>query len=377
MVELVIIQGEIAKGLGLARGRVSAHADPTVTSKSASKTVYSETTVSMFTRCNQCGYENGPNYRFCGMCGAPLESVPATKTVAAGHPGADTKPAPVSGPSFLGLAEEPPRDDLEYLLQDDEPRSSHWRLYLALIILVVAALLIWARWRRDGYPWSSQTTTASSAPVAESAPPSPATEQPPAPSPQQQQEQKPVPLPTESSPAQGQQPAAAGQQPAPTETNIPAATAPTPSPEEQSSAPAESESNAPEAAPPTPAPKPTPKETAKPAPTVPAVPAISADDRLAAEGEKYLYGNGVSADCGRAVKSLNTAANHSNAKAQSLLGAMYATGHCASRDLPTAYRWFARALHNDPSNVRLERDLQMVWNQMTPGERSLATRSGQ
>jgi hypothetical protein len=56
---------------------------------------------------------------------------------------------------------------------------------------------------------------------------------------------------------------------------------------------------------------------------------------------------------------------------------MYATGHCASRDLPTAYRWFARALHNDPSNVRLERDLQMVWNQMTPGERSLATRSGQ
>jgi hypothetical protein len=54
---------------------------------------------------------------------------------------------------------------------------------------------------------------------------------------------------------------------------------------------------------------------------------------------------------------------------------MFATGHCAARDLPTAYRWFAKALHNDPTNVRLERDLQMVWSQMTPGERQLATRS--
>jgi TPR repeat protein len=93
------------------------------------------------------------------------------------------------------------------------------------------------------------------------------------------------------------------------------------------------------------------------------------------EGEKYLYGNGVPQDCDRAVRSLTKAAAKSNPKAQTLMGAMYATGHCAARDLPTAYRWFAKALHNDPSNVRLERDLQMVWNQMTPGERQLATRS--
>src|SRR4029077_19864002 len=75
---------------------------------------------------------------------------------------------------------------------------------------------------------------------------------------------------------------------------------------------------------------------------------LAADDKLAAEGEKSLYGNGVPQDCARAQKDLSKAAGHSNAAAQSLLGAMYATGHCVDRDLPMAYRWFAHALHNDP-----------------------------
>jgi hypothetical protein len=53
---------------------------------------------------------------------------------------------------------------------------------------------------------------------------------------------------------------------------------------------------------------------------------------------------------------------------------MYATGHCATRDLPTAYRWFGRSLRQDPKNTRLEQDLKVLWNQMTPGERQLAMR---
>ena len=53
---------------------------------------------------------------------------------------------------------------------------------------------------------------------------------------------------------------------------------------------------------------------------------------------------------------------------------MYATGHCASRDLPTAYRWFARALHQDPGNARVQRDLEVLWKQMTPDERQIAQR---
>ena len=52
------------------------------------------------------------------------------------------------------------------------------------------------------------------------------------------------------------------------------------------------------------------------------------------------------------------AAEHSSAQAESVLGTMYATGHCATRDLPTAYRWFGRSLREDPKNTRIEQDLK-------------------
>jgi hypothetical protein len=94
-----------------------------------------------------------------------------------------------------------------------------------------------------------------------------------------------------------------------------------------------------------------------------------------AEGENYLYGRGVRADCALAQRNLLIGAQHSNAKAQTLLGAMYATGHCVTRDLPSAYRWFAKALQGDPSNSRVQRDLEVLWKQMTPEERQIAIRS--
>jgi len=100
---------------------------------------------------------------------------------------------------------------------------------------------------------------------------------------------------------------------------------------------------------------------------------MSLDDQEA-EGEKYLYGNGVPENCGHARKALLAAAQHSNPKAENVLGTMYATGHCATRDLPTAYRWFSRSLRKDPSNTRIEQDLKVLWNQMTPDEQRLALR---
>ncbi len=85
----------------------------------------------------------------------------------------------------------------------------------------------------------------------------------------------------------------------------------------------------------------------------------------AERGEKYLYGHGVRQDCRRAQSSLMAAADLSNAKAQGVLGTMYATGHCVPRDLPTAYHWFLQAKQEDPGNVRYEQDLRLVWRQMT------------
>jgi len=70
-------------------------------------------------------------------------------------------------------------------------------------------------------------------------------------------------------------------------------------------------------------------------------------------------------------------ARKGSAKAQSVVGSMYATGHCVSRDLPTAYGWFAKALHQDPNNRRYAGDLEVVWRQMTQAERQLALKAGQ
>jgi outer membrane biosynthesis protein TonB len=99
-------------------------------------------------------------------------------------------------------------------------------------------------------------------------------------------------------------------------------------------------------------------------------------DQLEADGERYLYGTGGAApDCSRALKDLTGAAGQGSAKAYSVLGTIYATGHCTDRDLPLAYHWFAKALQQDPGNTRLQRDLQVLWNQMSDDERQIAMRT--
>ena len=64
-------------------------------------------------------------------------------------------------------------------------------------------------------------------------------------------------------------------------------------------------------------------------------------------------------------------------KAMTAMGGLYATGTCTPRDLPTAYRWYALALHKDPDNQTLQNDLQKLWSQMTQPERQLAIRLSQ
>jgi len=100
----------------------------------------------------------------------------------------------------------------------------------------------------------------------------------------------------------------------------------------------------------------------------------ASDDQTTRLAEKYLYGQGVPQDCNRAVGLIKPAASSDNPKAQSMLGTMYATGHCVPRDLPTSYRYFALALHQQPRNQWVEKDMEMVWNQMSSSEKQLATR---
>ncbi len=302
----------------------------------------------------------------------------------------------MSGPSFLGLGDERSRD-LDYLLEDEPPRG-HGRLYLALLLLVVSAGLLAWHWQRDGYPWSGfilKPTISVNAPVTPPpvAPPDSAAAAAPV-----------VPVEPTANPAPPEA------HPAATEVQSPAAepsgsgTAANPSvaakPNEQASPsdvadsgestkpPGAGSSQAAESATAEPAPKETRvasaapmskpaasrPTTSKPSPAL-ASPTDTFEDRLVADGEKYLYGRGVPEDCARAQRNLQIGARQSNPKAQTLLGAMYATGHCVNRDLPTAYRWFAKALHGDPGNSRVQRDLEVLWKQMTPEEKQLAMKS--
>jgi hypothetical protein len=95
------------------------------------------------------------------------------------------------------------------------------------------------------------------------------------------------------------------------------------------------------------------------------------------EAERYIYGRGARQDCDRGLHLLKPAAEQSNPKAMVSLGVLYTTGTCTPRDLPTAYRWFALALHKEPDNQALQGDLQKLWSQMTPPERQLAIKLSQ
>lgn len=336
----------------------------------------------MFVRCEDCNYENLAQHSFCGMCGAKLPSprrAAPPGAVAEPTPALEPKPAVlapqpapvsqriISGPSLLGLGNEPTeRERVSYLLED-EPGSGSWRRWTAVLVLAAAVGGSGWHWRTairawivpppqnsavdaNSAPQTATTETApasttvqptTSAPAAESTasnapPPSAAV----SPEPNASQQTQPVTDAVARAPETKEKPSDAGASPATTQL----------------------------AAPPV-EPQPVKSKIERKPPTTDA-------EALESQGENYLYGRGVEADCGRAGKSLLAAAAHSSLKAQSVLGTMYATGHCVTRDVPAAYRWFAKALHQDPGNVRLQRDLEVLWQQMTPEEQELATKAG-
>ncbi len=414
---------------------------------------------SMDVRCARCGYENNPQFRFCGMCGAALRPRDPETQSSRGEPDAEAEvisralakptppaeeampvepliaelttaqkqqaeqllrtysldsreesypqesfhgertPIPVSGPSFLGLSDNDNSEErrVEYLLEDEDHSGRAGKFVIVLFILAIAATGLFY-WRKAGYPWPAHATNkaASSTPVTGAATPnednSAMPDEEPPPSAKAGTPAKPK---TATSPATtgGQSASAsAASNPAPVAhpsdtQNADQEASPTERPEAQEKPEKEKpekekpEADEAEALPPVskPAPamsakvtRPIMPKAATPAATVP----NPAEDSSFLEGQKYLYGTGgVAANCARASQYLTASANNNNSKAESTLATMYATGHCVRRDLPLAYRWFARALHEDPRNTRLERDVQIMWDQMSPQERNLALKN--
>jgi hypothetical protein len=128
--------------------------------------------VSMLVRCEKCGYENFPQHRFCGMCAAELRlpgpggSQPAPSPQRVSPPPVSLRPLSqpsspparvareevpaqkVSGPSFLGLGNEPADSrSLSYLLEDETPQ--HRGRNVILIVLIAAVAVAGWHWRQD------------------------------------------------------------------------------------------------------------------------------------------------------------------------------------------------------------------------------------
>ncbi len=385
-------------------------------------------------RCVECGYDNNPQYRFCGMCGVTLRPPEAARDAQDSSGNHSSDPVePVSGPSFLGLAGDN-SPGAEYLLEDTSSEG-HAKLFAFLVIIIAAAAFLGWRWHHYGYILPKNGIAAITS-KNQNAPASAAGENGQIPPGAENASATPTPGSTaentsaqNSSPAievldnqpsvngqpansvgttaasgqgsteQGSTDQAATENESATENTAqaqdngtggnqetpPAAAlhnsehaaagdsaAKTPASVGTSSSSSSFEKTAKAAAP-----KAAHGQSAartKPAQAA-TTPEQSESEALAVQGERYLYGTGVAQNCDRAQRSLLSAASRGSAHAETLLGAMYATGHCATRNLPTAYRWFARALHQEPSNSRISADLEVLWKQMTPDERQLATKA--
>jgi hypothetical protein len=270
--------------------------------------------VSMPIRCRQCAANNNSGNHFCLTCGADLaESLE------------QPAPPPISRSSFVRLTAEP-TSRLSYPLQG-EISTSHAGRYFVLVFFSLAVAVTGWQWRnprtlgrfRNG-PATNQSEMTNSGPA-------------------------PIAAPSEML-----KPGSAHPEPAELASkHSQSATEETSSRDGVAAAPGS-------------------KVQVQPAS------ASTRGSTLEIDGEKYLYGDGVAPDCDRAQKDFLAAAKRSSAKAQRALGAMYATGHCAIRDLPLAYRWFARAQRQNPRNRIIEGDMRVLWNQMSPEERKLAVR---
>jgi hypothetical protein len=354
----------------------------------------------------------------------PAPPMPAAPRVAA--PVSEEVPA-ISGPSFLGLNAPVSRSsdrgsslgrdshssrisrNLDYLLEDEEEsKSGAGKFFLILIALALAVGFGYLRWRHEGLsslmsggqkpsaaaqtPDSAQPAsnpgTQPNAPDSSSAPSQPAagaqataTQPAAAPGADSSSANPPntsAPGTTAGSPAAGN--------PAPTPNVAPSsalgdaapADKPAPRPAAKDESPADADSTEPDPndtiekpAEPAAAPKRAARSPAAPKPS-----AAKSFDQVT-EAEKYVYGRGERQDCDRGLRMLRPAAEQSNPRAMISLGALYSTGVCTPRDLPTAYRWFALALRKQPDNQPLQENLQRLWAQMTQPERQLAIKLSQ
>lgn len=295
---------------------------------------------------------------------------------------------PISGPSFLGLGDPTTSGNLEYLYDEEARSSGHARVWIALLISVAFAAFIAYEWRQNP-SWTTtivgrvraraagqSNTAANTKDVAPQAPQS--ADQNAKANPSSAAETKPP----ENTAVEHSPSSAAIQQPA--EAKPDQSPANSASAEHPASASGHNESVSPAKANGLPtnaaaensySPQPAKKDD-EPATRRarigkrPAIEQRDPDADLVKRADTYLYGRGAPKSCSQALVYLRTAANHGNADARSKLGGLYATGHCVPLDRAEAYNWFTLARKSGKADVWVERNREMLWSQMTPGEKS-------
>ncbi len=333
--------------------------------------------------CPECGKDNPLENRFCGMCGASLQSRPAADHDAGRERGI-TEPAGsrIAGPSFLGLSESPADAETgNYLLEDEPRRSRVGLLVLLLALLVVGAVFAYQRHYIALPNWVVSQLHLQKPAAAMTAPSSAGGESAATPTPAASDTNQEAPAPMTQSdrpadtPAQRQASTEPKSLPAAAPDTPKKAAAAAPQPNDSDTSAENSASDTPDLsveAPPAPAKQ---SSAARLRAAQEAERQKQADDRTLILGENYLYGRGgVAKNCDQALIYLKAAAARNNAKAMGHLGAMYATGNCVPLDRPAAYRWFTQARQADPANPWLESNRQMAWRQMSATEQDRAAR---
>ena len=321
--------------------------------------------------------------------------------------------SPISGPSFLGLSSDPTATS-DYLLMEEEPRKGgafRFLMMLAILALIVVGALEWRAIRKmvaeQGARLQSSPTTEQAPPAASSdatppaatdaaqlpaTTPGTATAQPARPNSDIQQQH---PLVEMDLPAAGQaqsQPQQTAQPGAVPPANQPASTQQSVQPSAPTAPPPSGTSSQPQATPQSPTSSIKPNSGARvqrasetpgkavtaslPAKQVQEPPKEKLDpakDPSVVAAEKYLYG--PSRNCTAARSLLEQAAGRQNPSAMSHLGAMYATGQCVSADKTLAYIWFSRAYDVTPENQWLEKNLTMLWRDMSSSERQVVLKA--
>ncbi len=374
-------------------------------------------------QCKQCGHGNPEDNNFCGHCGSPLQHHPAAaeapdlvtaappqpaqpgrgedrggtsaerSAASAPEPVATARvnnssataplveerrePVPISGPSFLGLADTPGENRSLGYLYEDEPR--HWgRAIFALLLLAGLGVFLAHQWKQLPSWYATivkPQTVAIPTPPPPAAPPVTAQTPPPV---AEQAAPPATPQPGDNAPS-STAPAAGDNKDVTASVAVNGkgntageATAATTADKDASAAAPEktAEDN---------------RRVAQPARTAKrekrstvqdseASTQRSESDLLLTKGQAYLYGKGEPRSCTQALVYVRKAADLSNPKAYSQLGALYATGHCVPLDRAQAYKWFTKAKDAGASNEWIDQNRQMLWSQMTGAERQRAVR---